>query len=141
MGPNSGPPITMLQKHSYLLGFCLICTPEALQEVNIGHLGSTMLATPLFGVKIGPEVAPCTQFLKLNDARKGYHEPTMSNKIRLPTHKVPKIMRTKAKKAPMCSVSLIAKGLKGLAALGEALKNNRVNFAEGGLAPAKRLGS
>ena len=31
--------------------------------------------------------------------------------------------RTKAKKAPMCSVSLIAIELKGMAALGEALKN------------------
>ena len=33
-------------------------------------------------------------------------------------------MRAEAKKAPMCSVSLIAIELKGLAALGEALKNN-----------------
>ena len=32
-------------------------------------------------------------------------------------------MRTKAKKAPMCSVSLIAEELEGLAAPGEALKN------------------
>ena len=31
-------------------------------------------------------------------------------------------MRAKAKKSPMCSVSLIAIELKGLAALGEALK-------------------
>ena len=34
-------------------------------------------------------------------------------------------MRAKAKKAPMCSVSLIAIELKGLAAPGEALKNNK----------------
>ena len=33
-------------------------------------------------------------------------------------------MRAKAKKTPMCSVSLIAIELKGLAAPGEALKNN-----------------
>ena len=32
-------------------------------------------------------------------------------------------MRAKAKKAPMCSVSLLAIELKGLAAPGEALKN------------------
>ena len=32
-------------------------------------------------------------------------------------------MRAKAKKAPMCSVSLIAIKLKGVAAPGEALKN------------------
>ena len=33
------------------------------------------------------------------------------------------MMRTKAKKTPMCSVSLIAIELKGLVAPGEALKN------------------
>ena len=32
-------------------------------------------------------------------------------------------MRAKAKKTPMCSASLIARKLKGLAAPGEALKN------------------
>ena len=32
-------------------------------------------------------------------------------------------MRAKPKKAPMCSVSLLAIDLKGLAAPGEALKN------------------
>ena len=85
-------------------------------------LGPTMSATPLFGVKIGPEVAPCTQFLKPNDARQGYHEPTMSNKTPFLSHKVPRIMGAKAKKAPTCSVSLIVIELKGLAAPGEALK-------------------
>ena len=35
-------------------------------------------------------------------------------------------MRAKAKKTPMCSVSLIAIELKGLAAPGEALKNYNV---------------
>ena len=54
--------------------------------------------------------------------KKGYHELTMSKKPHL-SHKVPRIMRAKAKKAPMCSVSLIAIELKGLAAPGEALKN------------------
>ena len=41
----------------------------------------------------------------------------------LSSHKVPRIMRAKAKKTPMCSASLIAIKLKGLAAPGEALKN------------------
>ena len=40
----------------------------------------------------------------------------------LSSHKVPRIMRAKAKKTPMCSVSLIAIELKGLAAPAEALK-------------------
>ena len=47
----------------------------------------------------------------------------MSNKMTFLSHKVPRIMGAKAKKAPMCSVSLIAIELKGLAAPGEALKN------------------
>ena len=46
------------------------------------------------------------------------------NKTPTPSHKVPRIMRAKAKKTPMCSVSLIAIELKGLAAPGEALKIN-----------------
>ena len=36
-------------------------------------------------------------------------------------------MRAKAEKTPMCSVSLIAIELKGLAAPGEALKNNHTS--------------
>ena len=45
------------------------------------------------------------------------------NKTPLPSHKVPRVMRAKAKKAPMRSVSLLAIELKGLATPGEALKN------------------
>ena len=116
-----------MQKHYYLLRFCHIGTPGAPQEVNIGHLGSHLVShTSIieFGVKISFNLAPCKQYLNPDDARKGYHEPTMSNKTPRPSHKVPKIMRTKAKKAPMCSVSLIAIELKGLAAPGKAQKNN-----------------
>ena len=58
------------------------------------------------------------QYLKPDDAREGYHEPTMSTK---PPSKS-RNMRAEAKKTPMCSVSLIAIELKGLAAPGEALK-------------------
>ena len=43
----------------------------------------------------------------------------------LPCHEDASFIRAKAKYASMCSTSLIAIGLKGLAALGEALKNNR----------------
>ena len=39
-----------------------------------------------------------------------------------PSHKVPRLMKAKVKKTPMCSVSVIAIELKGLAAPGEALK-------------------
>ena len=37
-----------------------------------------MSATPQFGVKLSPNLAPCKQCLKPHDARNGYHEPTMS---------------------------------------------------------------
>ena len=43
-------------EHCYLLGFCNISTPEALQDVDIGHLGATMSAATQFGVKIGPNL-------------------------------------------------------------------------------------
>ena len=52
------------------------------------------------------------------------------NKTPTPRHKVPRIMRAKAKKTAMCSVSLIAIELKGLAAPGEALKNNMFYLRE-----------
>ena len=81
--------------------------------------GPTMSATPQFGDKIGPNLRPYEQHLKPDDARKGYHEPTMSTK---PPSKF-RIMKAKAKKTPLCPVSLIAIKLKGLAAPGEALKN------------------
>ena len=84
--------------------------------------GPIVSATPQFGVQTGPNLAPYRQCLKPDDGRKGYDEPTMSTK-NTPSHKVPRIMRAKAKKTPMCSVSLIAIELKGLAAPGEALKN------------------
>ena len=84
-----------------------------------------MSATPQFGVKIGAHLAPCKPYLKLHDAKKGNNNPTMSNKIPLPSHKVLKIMGVKSKKAPMSSVSLTAIELKGLAAPGEALRNLR----------------
>ena len=81
--------------------------------------GSTMSATPQFGDKIGRNLGPYEQHLRPDDARKGYHEPTMSPK---PPSKS-RIMRGKAKKTPLCPVSLIAIKVKGLAAPGEALKN------------------
>ena len=102
MGPNSQGPIAMLQ---YIAVYYVFAT-LAPQKHPKRPILAILSATPLFGVKIGAEAAPCTKLLKPNDARKGYHEPTMSNKTPLPSHKVHKIMRTKAKKAPMCSVSL-----------------------------------
>ena len=84
--------------------------------------GPTMSATPQFGDKIGPNLGLFKQYLKPDDARKGYHEHTMSTK---PPSKS-KIMRAKAKKTALCPASLIAIELKGLAAPGEALKNHNL---------------
>ena len=42
--------------------------------------GPTMPATPQFGVQIVSNLAPYKQYLKADDARKGYHEPTMSTR-------------------------------------------------------------
>ena len=40
--------------------------------------GPTTSATPQFGVQIGPNLAPYKQYLKPDDARKGYVEPALS---------------------------------------------------------------
>ena len=81
-----------------------------------------MSDAPQFGVKIGSILAQCEQYLKPDDTRKSKPRAYKVNKTSFPSHKVPRIMRAKAKKAPMCSVSLIAIELKRLAAPGEALK-------------------
>ena len=39
-GPKVWGPNCHAARHTYLLGFCHIGTPEELQEVNIEHLGS-----------------------------------------------------------------------------------------------------
>ena len=84
--------------------------------------GPTMSDAPQFGVKIGSILAQREQYLKPDDTRKSKPRAYKVNKTSFPSHKVPRIMRAKAKKAPMCSVSLIAIELKGLAAPGKALE-------------------
>ena len=61
------------------------------------------------------------QYLKSDDARKGYHKPTMPPK---PPSKSQGLQNYEGQgqQVSMCSASLIAIELKGLAALGEALK-------------------
>ena len=77
-----------------------------------------MSATLQFGTKIVPNLAPFKQHLKPDDGRKRIHDV---NKTTLPSHKVPKIMRANAKKAHICSESLIEIKLLGLAAPPKAL--------------------
>ena len=39
--------------------------------------GPTMSATLQFGIQFGPNLAPYSRYPKPDDARKGYHEPTI----------------------------------------------------------------
>ena len=91
--------------------------------------GPTMSATHQFGGKIGYNLAPCQQYLKPDDAREGYHEPTVLTKP-LSKSPGPQNYEGQGQKAPMCSVSLFAIDLKGLAAPGEALKNKDAPWAD-----------
>ena len=108
---NSGAPIAMLQDTTT---YCVFATFP------------TMSATPQFGIKLGPNLGPFQQYLKPDD-QKRLPRANSVNKTPPPSHKVPRIMRAKAKKTPMCSASLTAIKLKGLAAPGEALKSTLVN--------------
>ena len=83
--------------------------------------GSTMSATPQCGVKIGPNLVPRKQYLKPDDTRKGYHEPTMPTR-HLSKSQGPQNYEGQGQEGSMCAVSLIAIELKGLAAPGKALK-------------------
>ena len=57
--PGHGPKLSgstcHASKHSYLVGFCYIGTPEAPQEVDIGHVWPTMSATAQFGLQNGAQ--------------------------------------------------------------------------------------
>ena len=109
----------MLQNIAIYYVFATLAPQRHPKKSILAIPGPTMSATPHFGDKIGPNLGLYKQYLKPDDARKGYHEPTMSTK---PSSKS-RMMRAKAKKTPLCPVSLIAIELKGLAAPGEALKN------------------
>ena len=106
----------MLQNITNIYYVFAVLTPQDQPERStLAIFGPSMSATHQFGVKIRPNQAKCGQYLEPDEARKC--------KIPLSSHKVLRIMRAKAKKTPMCSVSLIPMKLKGLAAPGEALKN------------------
>ena len=65
----------------------------------------TMSATPQFGVKIVPNLAPCQQYLKPDDASKDYHEPAVLTK--------PSSKSQGPQKAPTCSVRHISLACAG----------------------------
>ena len=53
--------------------------------------GPTMSATPEFGIQIEPNLTPYKQYVKPDDARKGYHKPTMSTKHLLQGARFPEL--------------------------------------------------
>ena len=110
-------------KHSYLLGFCHIGTQGHPKRSALPILGRTISATPRSGVEIRPNLAPCDAYLEPGDPRKKQPRTCNVNRNPNPRHKVPRIIRATAKIASMCSSSLIAIEIEGLAASGEALKN------------------
>ena len=116
MVPNSWAPIAMLQNIRIDVVFATLAPQVHPKRSTLAISGPTMSDTPQFGDKIGPNLGPYKQHLKPDDARKGYHEPTI-------LFSKSGVMKAKAEKTPLCPVSLIAIELKGLAAPGEALKS------------------
>ena len=79
MGPNSQAPLAMLQNIAIYYVFGTLAPQEHPRRLILAILGPTM-STPQFGLQIVPNLAPYKQYLKPDDARQGYHEPTMSTK-------------------------------------------------------------
>ena len=92
-----------------------------LKRSIVAIFGPTMSATLQFGIKIGPNLAPqYKQHLKPDDARRGYHEPTMFTK---PPSKSEGPQNCGGQGQVVCSINLIAMELEGPAAPGKALKS------------------
>ena len=75
MGPNPGAPIAMLQNITIYYVFATLAPQKHAKRSILAILDPTMAALPQFGVRSGPS----KKHLKPLDARKDYHEPTMSN--------------------------------------------------------------
>ena len=80
MLPNSGAPNAMLRNITIYFAFATLVPQKQPKKSILAIFGPTMSAKPQFGVSIGPNLAPHKQYLEPDDARKGYHEPTMSTK-------------------------------------------------------------
>ena len=81
MVPNSGAPIAMLQNIAIYYVFATLAHQKHPKGSILAVFGPSMSATPQFGIKIGAYVAPCRPYLKLHNAKKGNHNPKMSNEI------------------------------------------------------------
>ena len=70
----------MLQHTAIYAVFATLAPQKHPKRFVLATFGATMSAAPQFGLKIVPHLAPCQQYLKPDDVKKGYHETTMSTK-------------------------------------------------------------
>ena len=81
----------MLQNIAIYQVFAALAPQKHPRRSILAIFGPTMSATPQFGVQIGPNLAPYKQYLEPDDARKGYHEPTMSTEHPLQVIRFPEL--------------------------------------------------
>ena len=81
----------MLQNIAIYQVFATLAPQKHPRRSILAIFGPIMSATPQFEVQIGPDLAPYKQYLKPDDARKGYHEPTMSTKHPLQVTRFPQL--------------------------------------------------
>ena len=103
-------PIAMLQNIAIHYVFATLAPQKHPMRSILAIFGPIMSATSQFGVKIGPSLAKCKQCPKPDDARSGYPSESQG----------PQNYEGQAKKAPMCSESLVAIELKGTGGTGRS---------------------
>ena len=81
----------MLQNIAIYSVFTMLAPQKHPKRSILAILGPTMSATAQFGVKIGPDVAPCKQYLKPDDVTKGDHGPTKSNETPFQVTRFPEL--------------------------------------------------
>ena len=91
MVPNSQAPLAMLQNIAVYEVFATLAPQKHPRRSILAIFGPTMSATRQFGVPIGPNLAPYKQYLKPDDTRKGYQEPTKSTKQILQATRFPEL--------------------------------------------------
>ena len=84
-------PLAMLQNITIYYVFATLAPQEHPKRSILATVGPTMSATPQFGFKIGPNLAPCKQYLKPNDAKRSYHEHAMSTKTPFQVTRFPEL--------------------------------------------------
>ena len=86
---NFGGSLSQCQNIRIYLVFATLAPQRHPRRSIFAIFDPTMSATPQFGGQIWSNLVPYKQFLKPDDARKGYHETTMSTKHLLQVTRVP----------------------------------------------------